>query len=42
MDKPSRMRYIPIFDSWKDKMATNPVNMGSVAVFYFVTICAIL
>ena len=19
MDKPSRMRYIPIFDSWKDK-----------------------
>jgi hypothetical protein len=23
-------------------MATNPVNMGSVAVFYFVTICAIL
>ena len=23
MDKPSRMRYIPIFDSWKDKMATN-------------------
>ena len=26
----------------KIKMATNPVNMGSVAVFYFVTICAIL
>ena len=36
--------YIPVpsLTVGKIKMATNPVNMGSVAVFYFVTICAIL
>ena len=33
---------IPSLTVGKIKMATNPVNMGSVAVFYFVTICAIL
>ena len=34
--------HIPSLTVGKIKMATNPVNMGSVAVFYFVTICAIL
>ena len=33
---------LPSLTVGKIKMATNPVNMGSVAVFYFVTICAIL
>ena len=33
---------IPSLTVGKIKMATNPVNMGSVAVFYFVTICALL
>ena len=33
---------VPSLTVGKIKMATNPVNMGSVAVFYFVTICAIL
>ena len=32
----------PIFDSWKVKMATTPVNMRFVAAFSFVTICYIM
>ena len=38
----SNFGIIPSLTVGKIKMATNPVNMGSVAVFYFVTICAIL
>ena len=37
-----RSDIVPSLTVGKIKMATNPVNMGSVAVFYFVTICAIL
>lgn len=39
---PKTLQKLPSLTVGKIKMATNPVNMGSVAVFYFVTICAIL
>ena len=35
MDKPSRMRYIPIFDSWKDKNGYKPSKHGLCSRFLF-------
>ena len=35
MDKPSRMHYIPIFDSWKDKNGYKPSKHGLCSRFLF-------